>query len=363
MSFLRKMFGGKDDVPLVDNQSFWKWFAENERSFFKVLKSKEQVDDRFLQVVMNKLEQLNNKFFCLAGMDDENTAELVITPEGDIKTIVFAEELIASAPAINGWKFTALKPATGFDNISIEMDGYMFNNDTIGFFSTTRPGYPDEIEITLVHKDFNETSEPVIRNGSVIYLDNALGELNSVTMIDSLQVAGNVPAGTEWIPIGKLTEFLEWREKEFLEKYKGARYFTENDTYSSYEAKDENGLPVLAILNDELMEWDRKASHPWMMVIEIKYEGEGNNGMPDDEVYALMNEFEERLVKELPDAEGYLNIGRETYHSTRTIYFACKEFRRSSKTAYTLAEEYVERLDISYDIYKDKYWMTMNKFK
>jgi uncharacterized coiled-coil DUF342 family protein len=85
--------------------------------------------------------------------------------------------------------------------------------------------------------------------------------------------------------------------------------------------------------------------------------------MPDDDTYQLMDEFEDKLIKELPDAEGYLNIGRETHNSTRTIYFACKEFRKSSKATHTLIEEYAEKLEASYNIYKDKYWITLNKFK
>jgi len=363
MSFLGKMFGGKGAVPMVDNHSFWKWFAENEKAFFKVIKTGNRIDEKFLQEVMKKLQQLNSQLYCLAGMFNENTAELVITPEGDIKTIVFAEELVAAAPSLKGWKFTSLKPAIGFDDISIEMNGYKFDNQTIGFFSTIQPDYPDEIEITLVHKDFNEQDETIISNGSAIYLDNALGELNAATMIDSLKVIGTTPAGTELIPMEKLEKFLQWREKEFLEKYKGTRHDTENDPYYSIEGKDENGLPVLAILNQALIEWDSKASHPWMLVIEIKYDGKNNNGMPGDEVYELMNEFEEKLIAGLPDMEGYLNIGRETHNSKRTIFFACKEFRKASKVSNALIEEYTERLDASYTIYKDKYWMTLNKFR
>jgi hypothetical protein len=363
MGLFGKIFGSKGGMTIVDNHSFWKWFTENEKGFFKVIKNGERIDEKFLQEVMKKLQQLNGQLYCLAGMFDDTTAELVITPEGDIKTIVFAEELVAAAPALNGWRFTALKPPIGFDGISIEMDGYKFDNETIGFFSTTQPDYPDEIEITLVHKDFNEQDETIISNGSAIYLDNALGELNAATMIDSLKVTGVTPAGTELIPMEKLDKFLRWREKEFLEKYKGTRRDTENDPYYSIEAQDENGLPVLAIINQELMEWDSKASHPWMLVIEIKYDGENNNGMPGNEVYELMNEFEEKLIGELPDTEGYLNIGRQTHDSKRTIFFACKEFRKASKASNTMIEEYAEKLDASYAIYKDKYWMTLNKFK
>ena len=38
-----------------------------------------------------------------------------------------------------------------------------------------------------------------------------------------------------------------------------------------------------------------------------------------------------KIVEELKDFEGYLNIGRQTADSVREIYFACKEFRKPSK--------------------------------
>ncbi len=109
------------------------------------------------------------------------------------------------------------------------------------------------------------------------------------------------------------------------------------------------------------MEWDAKASHPWMMIIELKYKAV-NNGMPDQKTFTLMDQFEGELSQHLPDSEGHLNLGRKTYNGSRNIYFACKEFRVASKTVAMLTSKYLGKLEISYDIFKDKYWMTMDQF-
>ena len=84
--------------------------------------------------------------------------------------------------------------------------------------------------------------------------------------------------------------------------------------------------------------------------------------MPSPEVYAIMSQFEEELEKLLPDSVGYLNLGRETYNNKRTTYFACAEFRQASKKTQALMKNYKQKLNIEYDIYKDKYWMTMNRY-
>lgn len=163
------------------------------------------------------------------------------------------------------------------------------------------------------------------------------------------------------IPIEKLSDFLLWKEKEFVEKYYGVRYHREMENYASIEGKDKSGLPIVAIINQDLMNWDAKVSYPWMMVISIEY-GQGNNGMPDQNTSDLFNQIEDDLLGQLANSNNYLNLGRKTYNNTRTIYFACKEFKFISKQANMLLPRYVQKVKLSYDIYKDKYWRTMNQF-
>jgi hypothetical protein len=129
------------------------------------------------------------------------------------------------------------------------------------------------------------------------------------------------------------------------------------------EAKLENGSNLIAIINTTILEWDSKASHPWILNIEIKYNGSNNNGMPDSNTYELLNNFEDEVMQELKDFNGYLNVGRQTSDNTREVYFACKDFRKSSKVLYELTKKYCDKLEINYDIYKDKYWQSFNRFR
>jgi hypothetical protein len=43
------------------------------------------------------------------------------------------------------------------------------------FYSNEHAKYPDEIDITIVHKDFNEENKTIITSGTFIFLDNYLG--------------------------------------------------------------------------------------------------------------------------------------------------------------------------------------------
>jgi len=131
MSFLINIFG-KRDRPIQTYHDFWDWFQRNEASFFKVVKRGDDVERKFFRMLSQKLKELNDGFFYLTGMLDDNTVELVFTADGAIKNIAFIEEIVDAAPIIDGWVFTKLKPALDIKDVNIDMAGYKFNSGNIG---------------------------------------------------------------------------------------------------------------------------------------------------------------------------------------------------------------------------------------
>lgn len=356
MNFIKKLFG-RQPVNIQNASDFWKWFADHEKTFFKVVKNQDKVDEKFFDELLPRLHQLNNNFYCLTGMYDEQTAELVISAEGEIKTFVFAEDLVTAAPSLPGWKFTALKPAIGLDT-AIEMDGVRFSAGNISFYTTTDEEFPDEIDLTFVHADYTEANNNSISSGIQIFLENALGELKASTQIDSMRFgAAN---GNTLIPVSKLSEYLTWREAEFVEKYKNTAR-TGEDSFSLFKAQDEFGKPVFATLNTSLLQWDAKPSHPWFLLVEVEYEYD-EQGLPDKPTQDLLYNLEDELTPLMEEGGGCLYLGRKTNSGSRMIYFACREFREVSRKADAFIRNHPD-CKIQYEIYKDKYWMTMNMFK
>lgn len=361
MSIWKNIFG-KKEKPITNYADFWKWFEANAQQFYTIVKSGDQLEEKFFSPLSDKLKELKEGYWYVTGMCADDCAELIITPDGIIKNIVFAEELVAAAPRIAHWKFTALKPMLDLKDVNIEMSGSVFNSDNLSFYSNDYEEYPDEVDIVVVHPDYTEEEKDRIFNGVMIFLDNYLGELNGVTMIDAVSVCGAEQAEKELIPISKLKDFLLWREKEFVEKYNGIRYDTVNDQYSALEGKLQNGWPAIAVINTTLLEWDGKASHPWMLKIRIKYDGENNNGMPDRPISDMMNAFEDEIMEQLRDVGGYLNVGRQTLNNVRDIYIACSDFRGASKVVYEMEARYAGKLELEWEIFKDKYWRCLEMF-
>lgn len=360
MNFISNVFK-KNDERIRSYDDFWSWFQRNEKDFHKIVKRHKDIEKGFFDKLSSKLDQLRDGFFFLAGMSDDETAELIITADGDLKNYVFVEELIDSAPEISGWKFTAHKPAST-EEFSINMAGYEFSSECIHFYSNEKSKYPDEVDLTVVYDHYHEDDKATVDNGVYIYLENLVGELKLSTEIDNITVTGR-ENNKKLIPVEKLKDYLNWRQKEFVGKYDGIRYDTADDEHSVLEAELDSGNTLVAVINTNLLKWDRKASHPWIFTTTVKFDGQNNHGMPDDVTYQLLNEFEDKLLVELKDYEGYLYVGRQTADSEREIYFACKDFRKPSKIVSQLKKSYSGKIEIDYDVYKDKYWQSFDRFR
>ncbi len=362
MSLFKNIFGKKEE-PITSYSDFWTWFQNNEKTFYHAVKNTENIEKRFFDKLSQKLDELKDGYYFLTGMYDEDVVELVFTTDGDVKNIVFIEELVDCAPKIDGWKFTALKPSIDIENLAIDMDGIRFDSENLFFYSNENDEYPDLIDISVTHNDCTERNKRPIENGIYIFLENYLGELDFANNVDNLEIIAKSEVEKELVPIEKLKAFLAWRQKEFIEKYEGLRYDTQNDAHSVLEAKVENGGRLLAVVNSELLKWDSKASHPWVGLLTLKFEGNINGGMPSGEDFQRVDEIEDVITAQLKDFEGYLYIGRQTADSEREIYFACKDYRLPAKMFYQIQLEYSDQFEISYEMYKDKYWQSFERFR
>lgn len=345
----------------IEYQAFWEFFQNREQEFFNILKNYEEVEERFLDVVLPKLTMINDDFLLLAGMYDEETAELIITVDGNIPGIVYAEEFVSAAPRLKNWRFTALKPESDIDSSTISMGDMQFTKDNIFFYPRDDESYPDEIDLVFIHEDLNEGNRDEIVNGTFLFIDNYLGELNFLTQIDNFSISGKKEAEKELIPVEKLKDFLSWREREFTERYAGSKITTDEDSYSLFEATLDNGLPLIATINTDLLKWDEKASHPWISVFRIEYEGDEHSGFPSEEDYERLNTIEDEMLQLLKPAEGNLNIGRETAANLRELYFASRDFRKISKVLAETLRRHPEYA-VTFEIFKDKYWQSFERY-
>lgn len=143
MGFLNNIFGKKESKK-DSIQDFWIWFTKNEQAFYRTVKNADDIDQNFFSKLAPKIDALRKDLYFLTGMYTDNIAELVITPDGVVKNIAFVEELIACAPILPNWRFTALKPAIDdMEKFKINMYGFSFDINEMFF-------YPMSINIILM---------------------------------------------------------------------------------------------------------------------------------------------------------------------------------------------------------------------
>jgi len=344
--------------------AFWEWFANHQQAFYNTVATgnTDNIDSNFFDPLSEQLSQIRDGYYFLTGMNGD-TAELIITADGEINNIVFVEDLVGEAPELPNWKFIASKPEADINSTTINIYGYTFSTENQYFYADDQPQYPDNIYITLIHPDYSEENKGQIIAGVYLFLDNLLGEVKSVSLIDSVQVLGSGEAGIDLIPIEKLNSYLEWREKEFIEKYEGIHYNTDDDYYASLTSTTGAGNPVMMMVNSGAMEWNQAASHPWILKTTISYDGSTNSGLPEPEVNMAMDRIEDLLIDGLPVDQGYVYLGRETYEGSRYVYIACQDFRQPSRVADYISNQYSSEFQIEWDIYKDKYWRSLNRFR
>lgn len=361
MQNTENLFGPKKlDLFTIDD--FWIWFERNQERFSRAIRTRNDLEELFFDPLSGQLAKLRSGIFFLAGELDETAVELILTPDGNIKNIELIERIVAAAPTIEGWKFTAFKPAQNIENVSIQYREYKFSQDQLFFYSNDTDQYPDLINLTIVHSSYNDENKRIIENGTYLFLDMYIGELNSVSIIDHIDFCNKEDAEKELVPIGKLNAFLNWRNKEFVEQYEELLRSSEEDKHSLFEGQNNDGSPMIAVINTDVLRWENKASHPWILKVIFEFDGAETNGFPSPETSDLLDAREEGLNQLLEEAEGYINIGRQTGTNQRQVYFACKDFRKPSNILHNIIHNHMHESVIHFEIYKDKYWRTFEQF-
>lgn len=356
MSLLSNLFN-KNEGPANSHAEFWKWFEKYEKEFYKVVKDNDDIESNFFDKVSVKLSGIVQGFFFLTGIGEDKVASLVISTGGNVSNFALVEELVAAAPQISRWRFTALIPEKNIEDASLEENGYTFNASNLYFLENSDPDFPDEIDISITHDELTEQNRSIINNGIFSFLDNYLGELTLAVVVDNIVVTGkdgltNVPR-----PISELKDYLTARQQALEEKYKDTYYDAGNEKFSVLQINKEGATQSVGVINTDLLQWDNKPSHPWLLKVEIA--SPENDEEQSAEKAALPNTIEERLTEALKKDGGVLKIGHLITGNLLEIFFACRHFRTPVLTAKSIQAMFSNQVDIDYELYLDKYWHSL----
>jgi hypothetical protein len=189
-------------------QEFWRWFTKNQRRFRNVeVPEKEALLD---EIQEHLHEYCPDLYFEIGGMPGETT-ELIITAEGKQALFALVEDLIARAPALEGWSFIAFKPPHGFDFVT-RYGRATVDPETCWFLPLESPSEPNRVGLRVGCPNYDATLKSDFGNAVLVVLDTALGELRAAREIAGVEVvaAPQAPEDEGFIELVELARYLDW---------------------------------------------------------------------------------------------------------------------------------------------------------
>ncbi len=350
----KQIFHSAKPAPAVD--AFWKWFARHESCY----RLEQWSPQTFLEAALVQLYAFDPCLKLLVGGQPGGPIELIVTADGDIALFVQVFELVAAAPEIEGWKFTALKQGMGMGDVRIEMDDQEFSPFTLHFYAETDERFPDEVSLVLTHPAYAKKDDDLFQSGGTIYLENALGELDTALKIDHYHVGPEPVDRSSLISMERLPAYLLWREKEAARPAEDEEPTPLPDLWRLLEAKDAEGRPLLATFNKGCRDWPYKYQYPWVVVVDLKYTG-NEQGWPLRQQWSDMQQIEDEIVALLPWQDRIV-AGRRTYDNTRLLYLYTRDYWASSVALNRYRREKEGLYDMSFFIARDRYWRAAASF-
>lgn len=194
-------------TPAID--AFWRAFA----SHAATLAQPDAADDPAYDLCLEPLKELHPSLF-LEMCTHEGASELVVTSEGDRDAFPLVREIVARAPKVPGWSFTALKPKIGFpetttwEGVEVTIADVLF--EPLESDSDPRLG----LRLYVPELDPDEAEET--HNAILAAIDHGLGEEAFAELVGYTDLAEVVEGldTSDFIPLVELEQYLEWRAKQ-----------------------------------------------------------------------------------------------------------------------------------------------------
>jgi hypothetical protein len=185
---------------------FWQWF----QAHLAELNRLTGPSDAFWDVALGKLKHIDKNLAFEVGILVDARRDLVVTAQGHIDAFPLVEAIVANAPPVSNWVFTALKPPMGFA-FTTTYEGIEFDPRKMWFLPLKHAVRPMALGLRLFIPGFEPRIKREAENAIMIILDTALGE-RMAALVDHVEVA-ELPSSPEdegYIRFYDLPKYIEW---------------------------------------------------------------------------------------------------------------------------------------------------------
>jgi len=139
--------------------------------------------------------------------------ELIVTADGDQARFPIAHEVVAAAPAVDGWTFRCLKPKVGLPKV-VQWENLTLSTATIVFDPLEREG-SDDLGLRIFVPGIESRQIDDAHNAVLRAMDHILGEKRFAESVQHTEVQPLPPGADtkDLIPLADLDSFIEWRAR------------------------------------------------------------------------------------------------------------------------------------------------------
>ena len=157
--------------------NFWTWFQANEADFPPTA----EFDDAYGEELSNRLTHIKPGLVYEIAILDDAENELIISGDGIEELIPFVQEVVDSAPAIEGWKIIAFRPRMDdYAGFTLNFGEQVFDPKELWCWSRVQEG---NFDLVIYHSNYSDENRDLLVNGTYVLLDMALGEYDVMTRI------------------------------------------------------------------------------------------------------------------------------------------------------------------------------------
>jgi hypothetical protein len=157
--------------------NFWTWFQANEADF----PTTSEFDATYGDELSGRLTDIKSGLVYEIAILDDAENELIISGDGIKELIPFVQDVVNSAPAIDGWKIIAFRPRMDdYASFTLNFGERNFDPKKLWCWSRIEDG---SFDLVIYHAEYSDEVRNLLVNGTYVLLDMALGEYDVMTGI------------------------------------------------------------------------------------------------------------------------------------------------------------------------------------
>jgi hypothetical protein len=282
--------------------AFWAFWARSRDDIAKAIEKRTL--DRWTDPISSAVKAIHPDLAWELGAGTQAQHYMCISAEGDMALRVVCERWLSRAPAVDAtWEYRAAKPGDSRPGCVISFAGVDLDLDE-ALISVERDEDRERAHVTFFHPRLHELEPALHKQVAFIVLDATLGEDDVERWIGAIETSLEPAEGA--LTLSELDASLSaWREPR-------------EPTWTMLRSKARDGSPILVLANLAV----KRVDHLLMdthLAVEIRYDGERNQGLPESEELSILQQLEAELIDEL--GRDAVHIATETTQGTRTNHF------------------------------------------